>query len=41
MAVGMDLTPLVEDKKLDPFEFVAGYIDHFRTDVRDRIARFS
>lgn len=33
----MDLTALIQDDTLDPVEYVIGYIDRFREDVRQRI----
>lgn len=39
-AVGMDMTPLVRNPNLDPFDYVARYVDRFRRDVLERIARF-
>jgi LmbE family N-acetylglucosaminyl deacetylase len=36
---GIDLTPLVRDESLDPFDFVKRHIDHFAEDVRTRIAK--
>ena len=40
MAVGMDLTPLVKNRKLDPFAYVDGLLSRFRDDVKARIERF-
>lgn len=37
----MDLTPLVKDPQLDVQAYTLGYIDRFRQDVRDRIAKFA
>lgn len=34
LSFAMDLTPLVTDKKLDISEYVMGYVDRFREDVR-------
>ncbi len=34
---GMDLTPLVRDKSLDPAEYVTGYIRRFEAQVRDTL----
>ena len=36
----MDLTPVVENDKLDVAEYVLGYIDKFRDDVKGRLDRF-
>jgi len=38
---GMDLTPLVQDTKVDPAEYVAGFIRHFGDDVSSRIKKFA
>ena len=35
----VDLTPLVEDDKLDPAEFILGFIDRFKGDVSTRLAK--
>jgi LmbE family N-acetylglucosaminyl deacetylase len=39
LAFAMDLTPLVEDDKLDVVEYTMGFIRHFEKEVRDRHAR--
>lgn len=39
ISFAMDLTPLVADDRLDIAAYVAGYIERFRSDVTDRIAR--
>jgi LmbE family N-acetylglucosaminyl deacetylase len=36
---GIDLTPLIHEEALDPFEFVQRYIERFTNDVRARIAK--
>lgn len=36
---GMDLTPLVADESADIIDYVCSFIDRFRTDVRQKIAR--
>lgn len=36
---GMDLTPLVQNDKLDPMDYVLTYIDRFKNDVRERIGK--
>ncbi len=41
MTFAMDLTPLVADDAPDTSAFVADYIERFRQDVADRIAKFS
>lgn len=38
---GMDLTPLVQDDTLDIEEYVLGYIDRFRNQVRDNMRLFA
>jgi LmbE family N-acetylglucosaminyl deacetylase len=38
---GMDLTPLAQNDKLDPLEYVHGFLQHFTTDVTDRVKKFS
>ncbi len=37
---GMDLTPLVQDVSLDPYDFVQQYIQHFAAEVEQRIKKF-
>ena len=37
----MDLTPLIQNDKLDPAEYVDGYIQRFVNDVNARIKKFS
>ena len=37
LSFAMDLTPLITDKKLDISEYVLGYIDRFREDVRRKL----
>ena len=36
----MDLKPLVDDPSLDIAEYVAGFVQRFRSDVRSRVERF-
>ncbi|HXF10564.1 MAG TPA: PIG-L family deacetylase [Desulfuromonadaceae bacterium] len=36
---GMDLTPLAVDERLDIADFVCGYIDRFKADVRAKLAK--
>jgi len=36
----MDLTPLVQNDKLDPVEYVVGYIDKLRKEVKGRLDKF-
>ena len=38
LAFGMDLTPLVEDETRDMIDYVCGFIDQFRADVRRQLA---
>ena len=35
----VDLTPLVENEKLDPAEFILGFVDRFKADVSTRLAK--
>ena len=37
---GVDLTPLINDIKLDPVEYVSGFIKRFADDVNARVKRF-
>lgn len=39
LAWGMDLTPLIENEKLDPFELTQAHIQRFSDEVRDRVKR--
>jgi LmbE family N-acetylglucosaminyl deacetylase len=41
LAWGMDMTPLIENDSLDPFEYTQSYIERFSDEVRDRIRRMS
>jgi LmbE family N-acetylglucosaminyl deacetylase len=41
LAWGMDLTPLIQDEKLDPFEHTKAYMDRFAAEVKDRVQRMS
>jgi hypothetical protein len=36
----MDLTPLIQDDKLDPEAFALGFVDRLKEDVRTRIRKF-
>ena len=36
---GMDLTPLVADESLDIMDYVCGYIDKFKADVRQKLGK--
>ena len=38
---GVDLTPLVQDDKLDPVTYINGFIDRFAQDVSARVKKFS
>ena len=39
VAYAMDLTPLVQDEKLDAADYVDGFIARFRDDVRARLRK--
>jgi len=39
LTFGMDLTPLIQNPNLSPTELVEQYIQHFRTDVMERIGK--
>ena len=39
LAFAMDLTPLIKDDTLDVVEYVAGFIDRFRTDVVAKLSQ--
>ena len=41
LSYAMDLTPLVKDDTLDPWAYVAAYIERFSGEVRKRIAGLS
>jgi len=38
---GVDLTPLIQNDKLDPIEFIGGFIKRFAEDVSARVKKFS
>jgi len=38
---GIDLTPLIENEKLDPTEYVLSFIDRFKQDVVQRLAKLA
>jgi len=38
---GMDLTPLVQNEKLDPAQYVEGFIQRFCGDVSGKIKKFA
>jgi hypothetical protein len=35
----MDLTPLIEDRDLDPLALVQGYLSNFLSDVTERVRK--
>jgi len=39
LAFGIDLTPLVADESRDIVEYVCGFIDRFRSDVKQKLAK--
>lgn len=39
--LGIDLTPLIKDDKLNPAAFIQGFIDHFGQEVSGRLAKLS
>lgn len=39
VTLAMDLTPLIRDDKLDPLDYVLGFIDRFRGDVAARLQK--
>lgn len=38
---GMDLTPLIQNDKLDPTQYVLGFVQRFSDDVRARLKKFA
>ncbi len=38
---GMDLTPLIENEKLDPAEYIGGFVQRFAEDVNRRVKKFA
>lgn len=40
LTFAMDLTPLIQDDKLDPEAFALGFVDRLKEDVRTRIRKF-
>lgn len=38
---GVDLTPLIKDDKLDPVQYITGFIDRFSQEVSARVGKFS
>ncbi|HEY5039115.1 MAG TPA: PIG-L family deacetylase, partial [bacterium] len=41
LAWGMDMTPLLADDSLDPFDYAKSYIDRFANEVKDRVNRMN
>jgi hypothetical protein len=39
IAFGMDLTPLVVDESRDIIEYVCGFVDEFKADVKQRLSK--
>ena len=39
LSVAMDMTPLLRDDRLDPFEFLEGFVERFKKDIRRRIEK--
>ena len=37
---GVDLTPLIQNEKIDPAEYIAGFIQRFAEDVNARVKKF-
>ena len=37
----MDLTPLIENDKLDMVDYVLSYVDAFKNDVKERLNKVS
>lgn len=38
---GVDLTPLIQNDKLDPAEYIAGFVQRFAEDVNARVKKFA
>ena len=38
---GVDLTPLIQDDKLDPAEYIGGFVKRFADDVNARVKKFA
>jgi LmbE family N-acetylglucosaminyl deacetylase len=38
---GVDLTPLIKDEKLDPAEYIGGFVRRFAEDVNERVKKFA
>lgn len=41
LTYAMDLTPLIQDKTLDITEYITGYIERFKADVKSKLERFA
>ena len=41
MNFAVDLTALIENEKLDPAEYIGGFIQRFAEDVNDRVKKFA
>jgi len=41
LAWGMDMTPLLENDSLDPFDYAKSYIDRFADEVKERVGRLN
>jgi hypothetical protein len=41
LSFAMDLTPLVEDEKLDVLDYTLGFLRRFENEVRDRFSRLA
>ena len=40
LTYAMDLTPLIQDKNLDISEYITGYIERFKADVKSKLEQF-
>jgi hypothetical protein len=38
---GVDLTPLIENERLDPAEYIGEFVQRFADDVSSRVKKFS
>jgi hypothetical protein len=41
ISFAVDLTPLIQDEKLDPADYIGGFVQRFAEDVRGRIKKFA
>jgi LmbE family N-acetylglucosaminyl deacetylase len=41
ISFAVDLTPLIQNEKLDPIDYIGGFVQRFAKDVRDRIKKFT